>query len=411
MSSPQSFGLMSLPTEIRINILEYILPLNKDGSKSITFTISQYPITDPSKPPNTSKHTWAKSPSTLALKRYLKGISLVNRQLHSESARILYDRIFILEFREFAFLESGEESSLFDARVSVDPPWTWRWGKSHPGDRRGGDFFPGLHFSRMRELRVVVRPSDAVGYWACVAGSVESLCRALRPRIAGQGLKKLGLVVCEVEQSREHKYWWCWSWDSAGTQSADVMALLQVPWLYLRGVGKCEVLLPACLSSDGALAEAVSEMKSAVGGPWTVGDLAASAADEELAWAEKPFTYTRRSVKEVSWSDTRDIPTMTYFKLWDDILENPRYFQVSEEKIPSTEMTVQDREARRFELRWDLLKCIERWSGLLVRGMYAGLLWYYWESYNWSWSNDENMWKITDWETEDDFYRTEHIEW
>ena len=411
MSPPTSPNLMTLPTDLHLQILEYILPLPPSGTKSITF---YYHLTNLIQLPSVSEYACHSEPSLLALNSYLKGIALVNRQFHQESLRIFYARVFILEFKEASFWEYEDRSlplidrhhESLDKRSSGGLP---RWCKAHPGDN--GDLFPGLYFGAIQELRVAVRPSDWKYYWTTLTDSMESLCRALRPKIMGQGLKNLTLDVGEVEvdmeienlsvQLRRHgrrrK-----SNKGVHARPADVIALLEVMWLYLRGVEKCEVLVPARLLQDKALVEAVTEVKSAVCGPWTEGDLVAAAADEELALAEKPFYYARRSGKPVSWSELteEDIRNKNYIRIWDDI-EGFCYIQLLGEQILLTEMTAQDREDSTFASHWHFTVCLQFQPGLLVQGTYLGRLCYYWK-------NDEKdkwLWHKLPWEVEDDFYR------
>ena len=405
---------MTLPTDLRLQILEYILPLSPSGTKSITF---HYHLTNLIQLPSVSEYACHSEPSLLALNRYLKGIAVVNRQFRQESLRIFYARVFILEFEEASFLEYEDHSlqlihgyyGSLDSPSSGDLPWQWRWGKAHPGNN--GDLFPGLNFGAIQELRVAVRPSHWRHYWTALADSMKSLCRALRPKIVGQGLKNLTLDVGEVERdmATEKLYGWLRrhhkmrkNKEGVHPRPADVMALLEIMWLYLRGVEKCEVLVPARLLQDKALADAVTEMKSAVCGPWTEGDLVAAAADEELALAEKPFYYARRSGKPVSWSELteEDIRNKKYIRIWDDI-EGFRYIQLLGEKILSTEMTAQDREDCTFASHWHFTICLQFQPGLLVQGTYLGRLCYYWK-------NDEKdkwLWHKLPWEVEDDFYR------
>ncbi|KAL8797300.1 MAG: hypothetical protein Q9195_000454 [Heterodermia aff. obscurata] len=397
---PTPTNLMTLPTDLRLQILEYILPLHSTGTKSITFHLYQYRL------PfllNTSKHTYITSPSPRALARYLLGIALVNHQLHSESLRILHTRTFILQFTESAFFNPEADEGQYWS-LAHPSQWQWYWGHTHPGDH--GDYFPGLDFGAIQELRVAIRPSDAPGFWACLMGSIESLCRALRPRIVAQGLKKLVVEVGEMKESREAQILRLRRQQPVVPGPADVMELVEVLWLYLRGVEKCEVLVPGRLFQDGGeLVGAVAEMERAVCGPWTEGDLMAAAADEKIFLAEKPFLYARRSKEPVSWAELteKDIRTENYFRVWDDI-EGFRYFlQSSGETILSTQMTAQDREDHEYASHWHLVDCLQTQPGRLVQGTYPGRLCYYWK-------NDEKdkwLWQKTSWETEDDFYRVE----
>ena len=370
MSPSKCFNLMGLPTEIRLNILEYIFPLNDDGSNSVTFEIYQDQTLEEDVPPNTAQCILQPRPSKLGLKRYLHGIARVNKRLHAESMRVLYARSFVLEFADLPF------GIPLSQAFSHDLPSRWWWTQypAWPGDR--DRFIPGLDLGRVKELRIVGRDHDAWNYWACVIGSVRDLCKSLSHRIAVQGLRKLTVAVEEGEEP-------------VIARPEYVMGLLEMPWLYLRGVGECEVVMPSRTIQNEEVARSVKGMTRAVVSSWRTGDWV---ADEE-AKLPKPRYYSRKFKEHVPW------------ELTTDHIENDKCFLDSEKEILWTEMTAQDRKAYTFKLHWRLTDLMEHSPGhLLLVTRFDGIC-YYWESDEKMEDEDRDagLWMKNDWDTEDDF--------
>ena len=310
----KNFPLMALPTDIRLNILEYILPHSKDGSKSITFEICQYRLYA-----STAKHSFKISPSRDALNRYLKGIGRVNHQLHAECMRLLYSRPFILDFQNTNIVFRDVHG--YPEMLDLERPRYWRWGRSHPGDR--GDFFPGLDFGRIKELRILARPNGSVNYWFCLLGSVRGLCEALSPRIAVQGLKRLKIVVGEDEAKN--------SYTLQGeliepkiTQREDVMELLETACYYLRDVGSCLAVMPYRLMHSDDQREEVTGMLDEICSPWTEGDWIAQ---------EKTPSYNDYSWYECMRTSNAPIPPS---ELTTEDIENDKFFKGSWESVSPT---------------------------------------------------------------------------
>ena len=367
---------MALPIDIRLHILEYILPLNKDSSKSITFEIAQSRINE-----ITARHYWTTSPSEHAIARFLRGIGLVNNKLHAESMKILYARSFILDFHKTNIMSA--HPGWWDSAANRGLPQHWLWGKIPPGNR--GDFFLGLDFGRIRELHILVRPSGVPDFWTCLVGSVGSLCRALSPRIVAQGLKRLMITVGEDEGPGE-----------AGiTQPHEVMALLETMWRYLRGMSWCGVAIPGQLTPTEEQKCRAQVMVDDICSPWMEGDWV---ANEEVPVPEKPYIFCRRINVPIPLSD-----------LTAEDIENDNLFTTATEWISEAEITFQDYMHERFQGYWVLANRMEYQSGVLQRRSECGRCFYFWENEEENLYLEEHMWDRTYLETDDDFYRKRDV--
>ena len=329
----------------------------------------------------------------------------MNKQLHAESMRILYARSFILEFHDLITLT--QDARGYTSSTGRACPQHWRWGRSHPGDR--DDFFPGLDFGRIRELHIKVRPCGEPGNWTCLLGSVQSLCKALSPRIAVQGLKRLAITVGEDEVKKD-RYAFHGAWVGPEfTQPKDAMMLLETAWLYLRDVGSCEFVRPfELVQSDDEDAEHVQGMLNGICSPWVEGDWVT--CKRIPLWWEQYQGHSRSRWSKVpiplSELTNEDIKTGSLFRksgAWDDM------FITTLDSVPAAELTLQDYNEAKFLPYWDLAERMGAHLGVLYHLSLCGRSYYLWEDDEEAWYLDEQMWRRSYGETEDDFYRIRDI--
>lgn len=158
---PKSCPLMDLPIEIRLSIIDYLLPRDRDKSRTITLPTRVCHIEHgagtntislglPKLDPCLLLLAADTSPSRFALRRYLFGIALVSHQLHAEFNEVLHSSTFIVDISEKAFSEQGCAPFRW-----IYHPTVWEWNQ----------LLPGLDISRVRELKVRLRPSDHDMFW------------------------------------------------------------------------------------------------------------------------------------------------------------------------------------------------------------------------------------------------------
>ena len=261
-NKPRSCPLMAIPIEIRFSILDYLLPFDRNNSRSITLPtraceidhdaqtktiLLGLPALDPH--PELAVDT---SPSRFALRRYLSGIGFVSHQLHAESNKLLHSSTFIIDISEKTFAKQGCDIIKF-----IYSPTVWEWNP----------LLPGLNISRVRELKVRLRPSDHCEFWEHMHECMEAFCRTLNQRIDNGGLKKLTIEITNTEStgasnpSASHFAWL--------TALADNYAgALDLFRRHLGNVQECQVSLPEWDTEDRELMELVEETKATVCLPW-----------------------------------------------------------------------------------------------------------------------------------------------
>lgn len=308
---PRSCPLMAVPIEIRVHILDYLLPLDRNNSRSITLPTRAceidhdfqsktiflgLPALDPH--PELAVDT---SPSRCALGRYISGIGLVSHQLHAESNKLLHSSTFIIDISEKTFAGQGCDIYKF-----VYSPTVWEWNP----------LLPGLDILRVRELKVCLRPSDHCDFCEYMYDCIEAFCKSLNQRIDGGGLKKLTIEITNTEStgasnfSASHFAWL--------TGLADKYAsVLDSFRRYLGNVQECQINLPEWATEDKELMELVEETRSSVWGTTGVEQSIGVIQHEETRLKEaadketEPYgeEYGAIQVQEEAAGDTQQPPT------------------------------------------------------------------------------------------------------
>lgn len=249
--------LIGLPGELRLSILDYLIPRDAGNRKTITMPL--FEGLRHSEPDNIHIHDMY--PSRLSLRRYLKGIGLVNRQLHNDAMVLLYDRTFIITI--------GIDPKRSSAKCIADYAANWtipmQWQV----------LLPGLDVARVKELRIQAVPSTKDVTWESIQWRLESFCRILGRNIGEQGLKKVVVDIAEMQKSTplvpgcEFIPWISVSnLDPPIATAEDVVRLLQPVWLCLSNVKACEIVVPDWASSDQWVVDAVKETKDAIRLSW-----------------------------------------------------------------------------------------------------------------------------------------------
>lgn len=233
------FPLLRLPIELHLSIFELMLPFNKEiiyypfvgggearedgwpGDKAEVLTC-----------PITSCH---RQPQPRALLRYLKGVGMVNRQIHAETNAALYSKaIFVVEISENTFMQECPNPNPW---VFFDEDFIWRWQEP----------LRVLDLCRIKKLRIRFIPSDLPGVWRNGQECLKSLSRIIDQRTQGSGLNKLTIEITETSWTEtDPDPFPCvqWPWELYDATEDDVLAILAPFQRFLRGVRQCDVLVP-----------------------------------------------------------------------------------------------------------------------------------------------------------------------
>jgi len=221
--------LMRVPSEIRLSILDYLLPRNLDNKRTITFPIREHPNQPPDYCNKVFLHALETTPSRLSLRRYLSGISHVNRQLRLESLQLLYSYAFILEVSEHTFRPDGRDPHAILHYAETNPQWAWK------------NVLLCLDLTCVRELRLVIEPSDYPGFWPNVRNAMTTF-----PWPRGT-TKCLRIEICEMQDSMAHNppdFDCIVAWEPVVSTVEDVVDVLQVIGDRVKDVKRFELSLP-----------------------------------------------------------------------------------------------------------------------------------------------------------------------
>jgi len=297
---------MDIPIEIRLSILDYLLPRNHDNSRTVTLPTRACEIDHDAQTntivlgiPRLDPHPVLAvdtSPSRFALRRYLFGIGLVSHQLHAESNKVLHSATFIVDISEQTFTKQGCHAFRF-----IYYPTVWEWNP----------LLPGLDLSHVRELKVRLRPSDHCMFWEYMHDCMRAFCESLNQRIDGGGLKRLTIEITETESTGGFQ-----PLASLLPASAnDFAGILDSFRRYLGNVHECSIMLPKWATEDRELMELVEETKTTVCLPWettgfeqTVGGIQVEEAASKKTQLQDAECDTTQG-QEQALEDTQDPPT------------------------------------------------------------------------------------------------------
>ena len=254
-SSPPT--LIGLPVELRLSILDYLIPRDTGNRKTITMSLVEG--LRHSGPDNIHIHDVY--PSRLSLRRYLNGIGMVNRQLHEDAMVLLYDRTFIVRI--------GKSQKCMWPQCIADYAMNWtipmQWQV----------LLPGLDAARVRELRIQAVSGEDDVTWASIQWRLESFCRILGRHSREQGLKKLVVDIAGMQEYPPERFMWeIGPWgpvfvlDPSKAVFEDVVRLSHAIWLYLSNVRACEIAVPEWASRDQWVLDAIKETKEAIRHSW-----------------------------------------------------------------------------------------------------------------------------------------------
>jgi len=243
--------------ELRLSILDLLIPRDADNRKAITMSLVQ----GLRQPGPDNIHIHDVYPSRQSLRRYLKGIGMVNRQLHDDATVLLYDRTFII-------------------RIGKDPKCSWpQCVADHAANwtmpMQWQVLLPGLDIARVKEIRLQAVSSENDVTWASIQWRLESICRILDKTIGEQGLRKLVVDIADMQESPpEWSVWQIGPWgpmsvlDPPKATVEDVVRLLHPVWSYLNNVKVCEIIVPEWASRDQRVVDAVKETKEVIRHSW-----------------------------------------------------------------------------------------------------------------------------------------------
>lgn len=243
--------LMRLPTELRLLVLDHLLPQDPNNARTITFPLREDPTQPSSDPNQISLQAPEITPSRQSLHSYLSGICCVNHQFRIEFLGLLYTYALVLEISEHTFWPSGCDpcSILAYAESNTQRDWTV--------------VLPGLDFARVRELRLVVEPTDYPGFWINVRNAVATLPWP-QPT-----MKCLRIDIEEVLESMAHNppdEDCIVAWEPAETTVGDVQDVLRIVGKRVICARRLEINLPGFVKGDEWLEERVRALREWVCG-------------------------------------------------------------------------------------------------------------------------------------------------
>lgn len=248
-----SSTLMGLPVELRLAILDYLIPRDANNMKTITMSlIVGLRHGDPD-----NIHIHDVYPPPLSLRRYLKGVGMVNHQVRKDAMVLLYNRTFIIRISINSM--HLRHQCIADHAANHAVPMQWRL------------LLPGLDVGRVKELRIQAMPNENLVTWESIQWRLDSFCRILGKTVRDQGLLKLVVDFTDMQKStpllplRTINPWIpVVVLDPPKATVEDVVRLLHPIWLYLRNVKACEVNVPEWASKDQWVLDAIQETKAAI---------------------------------------------------------------------------------------------------------------------------------------------------
>lgn len=250
--------LVTLPTEIRHQILEYILPLGFSNKKEITIPIWQSMYSDNSLSPYgesggishlQTRHAY---PSRHSIRRYLYGIGMTCRSLHIDTVYILHQRAFVLEICEDLI---SSRHDLIRRYVNEDVQWR--------------EILPGLDLSAVKEIRIHVALSGDPQGWSRVQQALQHFCSILDQRVGAGSFKRLVIDISGSRVSPEMTTWndWTTPWsdlDPITLPTEDIITTLSSCYHFLRNAETCEVRVPGWAEGNEQVTSMVKETEEAI---------------------------------------------------------------------------------------------------------------------------------------------------
>lgn len=311
----RSCPFTEIPIEIRLSILDYLLPRDRDNSRTIKLPtracsidhgagintlVLGFPQLDPY-----PMFAVDSSPSRFSLRRFLSGISLVSRQLHAESNKVLHFSTFIVDISEQTFTINSFAPFQF-----IFPPTVREWNP----------LLPGLDISHVRELKVRLQPSDHDRFWEYMHDCMRALCEDLNQRIDGGGLKKLTIEITEGQSTRASEP----PGSLVPASANDVAVILDLLRRHLGNVQKCEIELPVWATGDQGLKASVNETKATVCLP-----CGTTAIEQSLGAIEPEEPQVEEAALKENKSQEPECDTTP---VQDEAREDAQYYPVDEER-------------------------------------------------------------------------------
>lgn len=252
-----SSTLTGLPVELRLAILDYLIPRDANNLKTITMSlIVGLRHGDPD-----NIHIHDVYPSPLSLRRYLKGVGMVNHQVRDDAMVLLYNCTFIIRISINSL--HMRYQCIADHAANYTVPLQWQL------------LLPGLNIGRMKELRIQATPNENLVTWESIQWRLDGFCRIIGKTIGDQGLKKLVVDFTLMQKSTPLRpACTIVPWipvvvqDPPEATIEDVVRLLHPLWLYLSNVKACEIAVPEWASRDQWVLNAIKETKEAIGHRW-----------------------------------------------------------------------------------------------------------------------------------------------
>lgn len=255
--APNPSILIGLPVETRLSILDYLIPRGADNRQTITMSL----VDGLRHPGPDNIHIHDVYPSRQSLRRYLKGIGMVNRQLHADAMVLLYDRTFIIKIGKDP--KCSWPQCVADHAANWTIPMQWQV------------LLPGFDIARVKEMRIRAVSSGNNVTWASIQWRLESFCHILGRHLGEQGLKKLVVDIADMHESPpEWSVWQIGPWgpvsvlDPPKATVEDVVRLLHPVWSCLSNVKACEVIVPEWAGRDPWAVDAANETKEVIGLTW-----------------------------------------------------------------------------------------------------------------------------------------------
>lgn len=169
--------LEQLPLELRTSIIDYLLPFDTDGARTITIPLLGSDCwIDP------EIHVHELRPSCFALRRYVKGIAMTSQLLRSDALSVLYDRTFVFQIDEMTFEACREPECCVD-----DNP-------DDPIKENALSILPELDLRRAK-LKLLIQPTTNHYLWERLHEFLKVLCQAFYQRIGDFWVRKFTIEV------------------------------------------------------------------------------------------------------------------------------------------------------------------------------------------------------------------------
>lgn len=83
--------LTKLPAELRLQILDHLIPRDDSGGKTIEFQMSERQVGGPVHFATTTMYPCQAKSSLASMRQFLYGIGHVNRQLYEDAMTLVYE--------------------------------------------------------------------------------------------------------------------------------------------------------------------------------------------------------------------------------------------------------------------------------------------------------------------------------